>query len=217
MSEKKLSRKEKKELDAQKAREDAEWEAKYKLKIARRDVTKMIAEMQKCEAGFIQNAANARMEGYEDSYRQQIGCLKLARARIAQAKKFLYQMDAMENMKKLTDSSSKMLSTMGDIMGSLGKLTLDKEAMRNSQREFAETTKNLETQSMTIDAFLSGMEFSMPDDDSLLMGSGMTSDDAYDDEISRFIVDNNLSATNIGAKTNSASAELADLEKALMQ
>jgi ribosomal protein L9 len=57
------ARKEKKELEEQQAREQAEWDAKQAAKTSKRDITKLIANIEKNEQQIIANAAAAKVKG----------------------------------------------------------------------------------------------------------------------------------------------------------
>ena len=59
MAEEKLSKKERKALEAEKAREQAEWEAKYEAKNRKKEIQKLILEIEKSEKAIIANAAAA--------------------------------------------------------------------------------------------------------------------------------------------------------------
>ena len=56
-----------------------------------------------------------------------------------QAEKFLFQVDAMETMKSISDSSTGLLNSMSSIAATLGSLTIDKAAMMETQRNFVKT------------------------------------------------------------------------------
>ena len=177
MFEEKLSRKEKKAAEAERIREEAEWEAKQAAGRAKRDAKKFIEEVSKVERGIIESAAVAKAKGYADIYRQQLSALKVARARRVQAEKFLFQVDTMEKMKTISAQSSTLLSSMNSVMGTLGKLTLDKEEMRKTQQNFAVSQRNLEQQSNSIEQFFMGMEQFLPEEESFMDGAGIMESD----------------------------------------
>ena len=181
------ARKEKKALEAQAAREQAEWDAKYEAKAKKKEIQKLIVEIDKTEKEIIANAAAAKTKGYSDVYRVQLSALKVARARKAQAEKFLFQIDTMEKMKSIGDSSQKLLGAMGSIMDTLGKLTLDKNEMKASQMNFMSAQKNLDQQSRTIEQFFSQMEMSLPEEDDEIVADVGYSTDALEKEVDSFI------------------------------
>ena len=167
--EKKLSRKERKAIEAEEAREQAEWDAKMTASAEKKKIQKLIVDIDKAEKSIMENAAAAKSKGYADVYRQQVSALKIARARKMQAEKFLFQIDAMEKMKSISASSSELLNSMGSIMGTLGKLSLDKDEMRKTQQNFMKTQQNLTQQSQTIEQFFSRMEMCIPEDDDVII------------------------------------------------
>lgn len=183
IDEKKLSRKERKELEAQQAREQAEWDAKFAAKQEKKKISRLIDEINKTEKDIMENAAVAKSKGYADIYRQQLSALKIARARKVQAEKFLFQIDSMEKMKSIADSSSDLLSSMGNIMNTLGKLSIDKDKMKKTQQDFMQTQMNLNKQSMSIDQFFGQMEMMIPDDDELIEDDGGLLEANLEDEI----------------------------------
>lgn len=186
--EKKLSRKERKAIEAQQLREQQETDAKMQALMEKKKVQRLITDIEKSERGLLENAAAAKAKGYSDIYRQQISALKIARARKIQAEKFLFQIDSMEKMKALSTSSSDLLNAMGNIMGSLGKLALDKEEMRKTQQNFIKSQQNLDRQSRTIDQFFGQLEMYIPDetDDVLEEDVGLT-DAAIEEDIRKYL------------------------------
>ena len=182
------ARKEKKELEALQAREQAESDAKYAAKIRKREIQKLIGEIEKSEQQIIASAASVKVKGYNDLYRTQLSALKVARARKAQAEKFLYQIEIMENMKTLSDSSTKLLGAMGDIMNTLGKLTMDPAMMKKNQMDFMSAQRNLEQQSFSIEQFFAQMEAGLPDEDDAMMMDVDYSHDELDREINAYIL-----------------------------
>ncbi len=197
------------------ARADAEFEAKYAAKQEKKRVEKMITEIDQSVQSLITKAAAAKQKGYTGVYRQCVSFIKVARARRQQAEMFLFQVDAMQDMKSLADSSKDLLGSMGNIMNTLGKLSMDKEVMMSAQRDFANTQRELEKQTANIDMFLSGMEMSMPDD--MGMDASLFSDADIDAEIDSFIVDSTLkNAGNIsGEASDSQDAEIDYLKQML--
>lgn len=199
MAEEKLSRKERKALEEAKAREQAEWEAKYEAKNRKKEIQKLIAEIEKSERVIIANAAAAKAKGYSDVYSVQLSALKVARARKTQAEKFLFQIDTMEQMKSISGNSQKLLSAMGGIMNTLGKLALDKDEMKKSQVNFNSAQKNLDKQSMTIEQFYSQMEMTLPEEESDILGDIGFSGADLEGEISSY-----MSGESSGGSASSA-------------
>ena len=204
----KLSRKEKKELEAQQAKEQLEWDAKFAAKQKKKEIQKLIAEIEKKEKEIIANAAAAKTKGYNDVYRVQLSALKVARARKVQAEKFLFQIDTMEQMKSLSDSSQKLLGSMGDIMNTLGKLALDKDEMRQSQLDFANAQRNLDKQSQSIEQFFSQMEMNLPDEDDDMMADVGYGNEDLESEINSFILGENTGGSGMSEAENDEIAQL---------
>jgi len=192
---KKLSRKERKEQEAQEAREQAEWDAKLAAKQEKARIKKLIDEIGKSEQELMENAALAKSKGYADVYRQQLSALKVARARKIQAEKFLFQIDSMEKMKSISDSTSSLLGSMNNIMGTLGKLSLDKEKMRETQMNFAQAQRTLGQQSQSIERFFGSMEMALPEEDEFIEEGGGILESSLEDEIAAMLKNKN-SATN---------------------
>lgn len=216
--EKKLSRKERKELEAQRERENKEWEAKYQAKVHKKNITKLVTDIEKAEKEIIANAAQAKMKGYNDVYGIQLKALKTARARKAQAEKFLFQIDTMEKMKSLADSSTALLGSMSSIMGSLGALSLDKEAMMQNQKDFMAAQTNLSKQSQSIEQFFGQMEMMLPDENDEMMDDVTYGNEALDDEIKNYIISNSgiTGSANMASSGNQQQdAELENLRSLL--
>ena len=190
-NDKKISKKEKRELELQEAREQAEWDAKFAAKQEKKKISKLIEDITKSEKDIMANAAVAKSKGYADVYKQQLSALKLARARRMQAEKFLFQIDSMEKMKSIADSSTELLGSMGNIMNTLGRLSLDKDEMRKTQQNFMQTQKNLTQQSMTIEQFFNQMEMMLPEEDEFLEDDGGILESGLEDEISAILEGNN--------------------------
>ena len=205
---KKLSRKERKELEAQQAKEQLEWDAKFAAKQKKKEIQKLIAEIGKKEKEIIANAAAAKTKGYNDVYRVQLSALKVARARKVQAEKFLFQIDTMEQMKSLSDSSQNLLGAMGDIMNTLGKLALDKDEMRQSQLDFANAQRNLDKQSQSIEQFFSQMEMNLPDEDDDMMADVGYGNEDLESEINSFILGESTGGSGMSEAENDEIAQL---------
>ena len=207
------ARKEKKELAEQQAREQAEWDAKQAAKTNKREIAKLIAGIEKNEQQIIANAAAAKVKGYNDIYRTQLSALKVARARKTQAEKFLFQIETMECMKSLADNSQKLLGSMGEIMNTLGKLTLDKNEMRKNQMDFMNAQKTLDQQSFSIDQFFSQMEAGLPDEDDTMMMDVDYSHEDLDREINAFILGQNGGAATTAGNQNASAATNNEVEQ----
>jgi hypothetical protein len=117
-----------KKLKRQQAEEDAkanaEFEAKFAAKTEKKKVEKTIAEVDKSLQILMNKAAEAKSKGYEDVYRQCVGMIKITKGRKIQAEKFLFQMDAMQEIQNVSKNSMELLGSMNNIMSSLGKLSL---------------------------------------------------------------------------------------------
>lgn len=206
--------KEKQRKEAEEAaRMEAEYEAKYKTKQEKKRVEKLIADVDKSLDQMMTRAANAKAEGYTEIYRQCILLIKTARARKKQAKMFLFQMEAMEQMQELSKSSSELLGSMNTIMTSLGKLSLDKTVMMNTQKDFVATQRELDKQSANLDQFLSGMEMHIDDSD---MDTDQFSDASIEEEIDAYMMGNKINnATVSSGNGGGAKSELDDIAKQL--
>ncbi|MBO5850916.1 MAG: hypothetical protein J6R29_01120 [Clostridia bacterium] len=216
MEERKLSWRERKAKQAQDRYEQLEDDAKYAAKLEKKKIEKLIIEISKTEKEIIAQAAQAKARGYGDVYKTQLSALKLARARKTQAEKFLFQIDTMEKMKTLSQSSSDLLGSMNTIMSSLGKLSLDKNEMKKSQQNFASAQKNLGQQAQTIDQFFSKMEMHLPDDEDSIMEDVGYGNEALENEINAYMSGGVASASNVGASQGSAvDKELAELQQLL--
>ena len=195
------------------ARLEAEYEAKYKTKQERKRVEKLIVDVDKSIETMLARAASAKAEGYTEIFRQCILLIKTARARKKQAKMFLFQMEAMEQMQELSKSSSELLGSMNTIMTSLGKLSLDKSVMMNTQRDFAATQRELDKQSANLDQFLSGMEMHIDDSD---MDTNQFSDEAIEEEIDAYMMGKQISSAPVKSSTvSTGNSELDDIAKQL--
>lgn len=214
--EKKLSRKERKELEEKERREQLEWDSKFAAKQEKKKIEKLIMEISKSEKEIIAQAAQAKTKGYGDVYKVQLSALKVARARKVQAEKFLFQIDTMEKMKSLSDSSSQLLGSMNSIMSSLGKLSLDKDEMKRSQQNFAQAQRNLGQQAQSIDMFFSQMEMQLPDDDDMMMDDVSYGNEDLEREINSYIMGEAPASSGMGGSANNAvNDELAQLQQLL--
>lgn len=194
---------------AEKAKQNAEFEAKLTAKMERKKIEKMIAGTEKTENSLMASAAEAKQKGYAAVYKQQVSMIKVVRARKRQAEMFLYQVNAMEQMRDLAAGSTALLNSMGLIMGSLGKLSVDRTAMLNSQKDFADAQRQLEQQSMNIESFLSSMEMMVPEEESSF---DMYADADIDAEIDNFIKNG---AAGGGATSASDDADIAKYKSLL--
>ena len=163
---------------------------------------------------MMQKAANAKQEGFEEVYRQCVLFIKTAKARKKQAKMFLFQMEAMEEMKAISKSSNELLGSINNIMNSLGKLSIDKSVMMNAQKDFSATQRELNRQSATLDQFLSGMEMNIDDTD---VSGDQFSDTAIENEISSFMQGGSVGAPAQSTAPASSSKvnDLDDIKKML--
>ncbi len=187
----------KKAQEEERAREDAEFEAKFAARRERKNVEKIVADMEKTTKSLLVKAAEAKKKGQTTVYRNYVTTIKVARARKQQAENFLAQVDVMQEMQSITNSSKALLSSMGSIMNSLGKLTLDRSAILESQRDFAATQRELDKQGMTIEQFLSGMEMNLPEDESAYADmSGV--DKEIDAEVDSIILGGSASSAGTG-------------------
>lgn len=215
MENKKLSRKERKALEEQEKREQLEWDSKFAAKQERKKIEKLILEINKSEKEIIAQAAQAKAKGYGDVYKVQLSALKVARARKTQAEKFLFQIDTMEKMKSLSESSSQLLGSMNTIMNSLGKLSLDKDEMKRSQQNFATAQKSLGQQAQSIEQFFSQMEMQLPDDDDSLMEDVGYGNEDLEREINAFMTGEAPSQGMEGTQNTAMNDELAQLQQLL--
>lgn len=202
---------------AAEAKMKAEIEAKIAAKQEKKKVEKIIAEIDKSEKEIIAKAAEAKSKGYTDVYKQQLGFIKVARARKMQAEKFLFQVDSMEKMKSISDSSVGLIDSMTKITNTLGKLSIDPAAMMEASKNFAKTQQQLELQGMQLEQVTSSMEAVLPDE-SDLSDAGLMNDDVIDGEIDRYILEQSGAfSASAGAPmgAGSASADTSDFRKAL--
>ena len=208
-----IESKEKKQAKAQAAeaaKAEAEFQAKFAAKQEKKKVEKTIAEVDKSLQVLMQKAADSKAKGYGDVYRQCVGMIKIAKGRKMQAEKFLFQMEAMQEIQNISKSSAGLLDSMSTIMNSLGKLSIDPAAMQNTQRSFLKAQSELDKQSATIDGFVEGMTMSMPDDDEL--GNNF-SDADIDAEIDSMILSGQISNATVAPSAKSDSNDLSDLKK----
>ena len=209
-----FNNKEKKRLKAEaeaKAKEEAEFEAKFTAKQERKKVEKIIAEVDKSEKALLVKAAEAKQKGQTAIYANYVTAIKVARSRKHQAETFLAQVDVMQEMQSITNSSKELLSSMGNIMNSLGKLTLDRSAMMDTQRDFARVQQDLDRQGGTIEQFLSNMEMMIPTDDSPVVGVSVDKD--IDAEIDALLVNKSLGGSAAFSSSSSSQNEDEELKK----
>jgi hypothetical protein len=193
-----IKRKQQEAIDNAKA--EAEWEAKYAAKTEKKKVQKLIAEIEQKEQALIKNAAEAKSKGYMDVYRTQISFIKVARTRKMQAEKFLFQVDAMETMKSISDSSTGLLNSMSAIAATLGSLTIDKAAMMETQRNFVKTQEQLSRQNDMLEEFSSSMEMTMDEVDVSDLESGYGDlDKLIENDIESFIQNSNAGNADISS------------------
>ena len=200
----------KKQQEEEEARVNAEYEAKFAAKQERKKVEKTIAEVDKSLQVLMQKAAAAKSKGYEDVYRQCVGMIKITKGRKMQAEKFLFQMDAMQEIQNVSKSSVELLGSMNTIMNSLGKLSLDRSVLLNTQKNFSQAQRELDMQSNTIEGFIEGMTMNMPEDDVLSAG---VSDASIDADIDAMLLGNQINNATVSAP--GGSDEISDLKKLL--
>lgn len=202
-----------KKLKRQQAEEDAkanaEFEAKFAAKTERKKVEKTIAEVDKSLQVLMSKAAEAKSKGYEDVYRQCVGMIKITKGRKIQAEKFLFQMDAMQEIQNVSKNSMELLGSMNNIMSSLGKLSLDRNVLATTQRNFAQAQRELDVQSNTIEGFIEGMTMNMPEDDVLSAG---VSDSDIDADIDAMLLGNQINNATVSA---GGADEISELKKLL--
>ena len=189
---------------AEEAKAEAEYEAKYQAKMKKKEVEKSIAEIDKSLQVLMQKAADAKAKGYDDVYQQCLGMVKVTHGRKAQAEKFLFQMDAMQELQNVSKCSAALLGSINDIMGSLGKLSLDRSVISQTQRDVANAQRELDMQSNTIDGFLEGLMSSLPEDANFA---------DVESNIGNMALGNQINSAPAGG--SSASSELDDLKKLL--
>ena len=206
INDKKLSRKEKRELAEQQDRENKEYEARSIASQTKRNLNKVINDFNKKEQELIRKVADAKMNGKNKTYNMFYSALRLANARKEQAIEFLGQIEAMEEMKSIADSSSKMLSSMAEVMKTLGALTLSKEEMRNNQQAFAEAQKTLDRQSDDIQSFLDRMCSYLPDEDDTSTLEVNSPNTYIDSKIQEYI-SQNQSGDSMFSNVDSAAAK----------
>ncbi len=206
--------------DEENARLDAEFEAKFKAKQERKKIEKTINEIDASEQKLIAKAADAKTKGYRDVYGQCVTMIKVTRARKRQAEKFLFQMDAMQEMQSLSKGSMDLLNSIRTIADSLGKLSLDKSALMAAQKDFASVERELEKQSASLDIATDGFDSIMSTTDA---DFGDFADSSIDAEIESFIMGNSMKSGNgsfssLGSSSGSSNdAELEDLKKKSME
>lgn len=198
------------------AQANAEFEAKFAAKQERRKVEKLVAEFDKSCQTLLGKAVEAKAKGQGAIYKTYVTAIKVARARKAQAENFLAQIDAMQEMQSITNSSKELLGSMGTIMGSLGKLTMDRSAVIESQKEFAAVQQSLERQGAGIDSYFSTLSDMLPDgqDDSYAMGEADSDIDAEVNAILRGSASSSGSSSGSSAGSSS-SGDLDDLKRML--
>jgi predicted nucleic acid-binding Zn-ribbon protein len=191
-----MSKEKKKQMEeaAEQARQDALYEAKIAAKNERKKVEKTIAEIDKSLSGLMTKAADAKAKGYNDVYRQCVTMIKVAKGRKMQAEKFLFQMDAMQEIQNIADSSSSLLASMGNIMNTLGKVSLDKNVMQDAQKNFMQAQRELDMQSNNIERFMGAMEMQLPEDEMAQVGF---SDDDIDAEIDAMLLGNAINNATV--------------------
>ena len=195
------------------ARADAVFNAIFTANQEKKKVAKIVAEMDKSCQTLLAKAVDAKSKGQGNIYKTYVAAIKVARARKAQAENFLAEIDAMQEMQSIANSSKELLGSMGNIMGSLGKLTLDRGAMITSQKEFANVQQSLEKQSATIDNYFSTLGDMLPDGADAEDGFSEADAD-IDAEISAMLRGGAASGS-APASSSGTSGDLDDLKKML--
>ena len=188
--------------------EDEEFDLKFKVKRAKRETEKQIKKLDDSIAESIAKAADAKCKGYKDVYLQYKTLIRYSRARKIQAEKFLYQMDAMMQMRDIQGQTKILVGNMATIIGSLGALTFDNDAIRDMQKNADSIGRALDQQSMQIERALDMM--SGLNDDVELDASGID-DDTIDSDINDYIVKNSIGSMGAPGTVNAASD--ADIDK----
>ena len=203
--------KKQKRLEAEAAaKEEAEFEARMVAKQEKKKVNKTIEDVDKAMKALIEKAAAAKSKGYQDIYRQCLSLIKVTKARKMQAEKFLFQVEAMETMQSISKGSESLLQSMNSIMGTLGKLSVDKSVMINTQKNFGETQRKLEMESNNLEQFLSGMEMHFDDG-----SSEQFSDSSIEDEVNQFMLGNAIDDSKVSVSSSGADSELEAMKKML--
>lgn len=194
-------RKKKKEEELSKMKADAEFNAKYTAKQERKNVEKVIVEIDNSIKVFYDKAIEAKNKGYNDMYKKCISFIKIAKMRKKQADMFLFEMDAMQQMQSISKNSKELFTSMKSVMGTLGKLSIDKAVISNMNTDFRKTQAELDKQSSNIEMALSGMEMQITDN--------FDDDEISDDEIEMKIsgMMNKSDNTKSDFKTSERSAD----------
>lgn len=194
-------RKKKKEEELSKMKADAEFNAKYTAKQERKNVEKVIVEIDNSIKVFYDKAIEAKNKGYNDMYKKCISFIKIAKMRKKQADMFLFEMDAMQQMQSISKNSKELFTSMKSVMGTLGKLSIDKAVISNMNTDFRKTQAELDKQSSNIEMALSGMEMQITDN----FDDDEISDDEIEMEISGMM--NKSDNTKSDFKTSDRSAD----------
>lgn len=193
------------------ARFEAESEAKFVAKQEKRNIERTINDIDKSIGVFVQKAAEAKAKGYSGIYQQCIGFIKAAKVRKIQAEQYLFQIDAMSEMKNIAGASKNLLKSMNNVMGTLGKFSLDKVAMMNMQKDFAKVQMELDRQSSSIENSLQGFENFADNTD--FIGDVGFSDGDIEAEINQFMTGYTpAQSSGFGAPSGSSGQTEAEME-----
>ena len=184
---------EEKQRKEQEALENAKFENEVNAKMTagteKKKIIKLIAELEQKEKTLIKSAADAKSKGYGDVYRTHVSFIKTVRAQKMKADKFLYQVEAMQTMKSISDSSSALLDSMGKIANTLGTLTIDKNAMLDMQKKFVKSQEQLERTNILLEEVTEGMEATLDSVDISDLDGNI--DQTIESDIESFIQTNN--------------------------
>lgn len=204
-------RKKKKEEELSRMKADAEFNAKYTAKQERKNVEKVIAEIDNSIKVFYDRAIEAKNKGYNDMYKKCLSFIKIAKMRKKQADMFLFEMDAMQQMQSISKNSKELFSSMKNVMGTLGKLSIDKAVISSMNTDFQKTQAELDKQSSNIEMALSGMEMQITDN----FDDDEISEDDIDREISGMMTKSDSTKSDFKASERSADDEMDYLQSLL--
>ncbi len=151
-------RKQRKEEEAAAAKAEAEFQAKQTAKQEKRKIEKTIGNIDQTIENFMQKAIVAKGKGNVDVYQKCVGFIKVCKMRRTQAENALFTIESMELMKEIADNSSALLESMGNVMSTLGALSVDKSVLMATQKNYQKTQLELDKQSATIESMLGSME-----------------------------------------------------------
>lgn len=183
-------------------RDDREFDAKMALKNGRKGIEKFLDEAKGSISILTDKAVEAKKKGYDAPYRALVGQLRIAESRKRQAEAFLFQLDAMSEADKLARSSGGLLASMNSIMGAMGQLSFDKNAIIEGQKTYAKSSESLEKQSDMLDKMLGGMDFKVE-----MAGEAAVSEEEIESKIQSLIGNSPRAETNKSSVIAVATAE----------